>query len=623
MSVRFRPIQLLSVALQNQIAAGEVCERPASAMKELVENSLDAGATQIDVRLDNGGRDCLVVQDDGSGIPKEELALAVTRHATSKITQACDLESIATLGFRGEALASIASVSRFSISSACQGESYRLDVLFGEVGECVPTSLPVGTLVTVRELFGNVPARLKFLKSPSTELKRVEEALFRIALANTSVGFSLKSGGRTLFAFVPEENLKTRLGVMWQSDLVDALLPFELSSEGLRIHGLAAPPSMAQARANHIYLYVNGRPIQDKRLLGAVKEAYKGKQISREYPQCVLFLEIDPHAVDVNVHPAKSEVRFQDEAQVFRLCRTAVLKAFGEEAHCDSSARPMGFWGSLDTMPIFSSKDVTRESCAFDVPWESTEKNAATAPNTSSGQETDVSAGVSADVSFGASNDASGLRGPGAKPHVQAEPSAFGTSTSKPTVGVHVLDHVPGSLRYLGQLARTYLLFENAECALVLFDQHAVHERILYERLKAKTYAGRAQTLMVPFDVAVSREALERFWEVRAICESMGYVLALDGTALHVSAVPPMLGIGEAKAFLQDVLASKMDDCDAIVKLMACRSAIKAGQELSYEEVEILMKDWFETPNRGFCPHGRPTMLIWEQSILEKAFKRK
>lgn len=719
-----RHIRLLPPELRNQIAAGEVVERPASVVKELVENSLDAGATRVDVFLENGGQSCIRVQDDGAGIAPGELELAVTRHATSKIASMDDLEHIASYGFRGEALPSIASVARFSMESAVTGadggtEASRIVVEFGRLLAVEPSALHRGTIVEVRDLFTNIPARLKFLKTPATELKRAQDWLVRLALARCDVGFTLRAGEREALRFLPGQSLRDRLAQLWPRLVVEALRPFDAERHGIRARGLAALPSVSQQRGDRILLYVNGRSVSDKRLLAAVREAYKGRITSRDYPQVVLFVDMPPDMVDVNVHPAKSEVRFRDESSVFSAVLHAVQGALVSDVESvldaareaddarpvaaqsrlwdDLPPRPQGFWGSADAAPLMRhAEDETRED---EGQWQVRRPDAddGTAPGSvtetgdvvdapsvppSSGSAAAFASGRTSAVglreavapsAFSAASFAEDAEGTGrlsadrqeffesarqtartAMPpeHVatmagqddvgHAAEQAPAPETDGPEVlpgagdaacgpGTAVADEsaagrhelVVGGLTYLGQVAETYLVLRDASGALMLLDQHAAHERVLYERLRKGAFAGTAQCLALPLELALQPVEEERFLEVRDNLERMGFDVSCSGGRLLARGIPPSLSRSEAGEFLREVLAGRKDDIRAMFISLSCKGAIKAGQRLADDEAAALLRQWLHTPEREYCPHGRPSILRWDAVALEKLFKRR
>ncbi|MFW5837777.1 MAG: DNA mismatch repair endonuclease MutL, partial [Desulfovibrionaceae bacterium] len=324
------PIRLLPEGLRNRINAGEVVDRPAGVVKELAENSLDAGARRVEASVEQGGLARITVLDDGAGVPADQLELAVTRHATSKIANDDDLFAVATLGFRGEALPSVAAVSRLTVQSRTAHDpeaGWAITCRFGEITEAGPAAMNPGTRVEVRDLFANVPARLKFLKTEHYEARRCREVLHRLALAHPEVSFLWSAGGKTLFDLPPDQTLRQRLALFWPESICEGLIPVEREQAGVGVRGLVGSPSTAQARADRILLYVRGRPVSDKLLAGAVRAAYQGRLISREQPQAVLFVDIDPAEVDVNVHPAKLEVRFRREDAVFSAVRSAIVRA--------------------------------------------------------------------------------------------------------------------------------------------------------------------------------------------------------------------------------------------------------------------------------------------------------
>ena len=629
-------IQVLPSELCNQIAAGEVVERPASVVKELVENSLDAWATRVDVQLENGGQGLIRVQDNGSGVLPDELSLAVLRHATSKIRKVTDLDSIHSYGFRGEALPSIASVSDFSMASAVRGEngsvvSSVIRVSFGERSGVEPSSLHQGTVVEVRDLFSNVPARLKFLKSPATEVKRCLEWLERQALARTDVAFSLMSDGRTLLQCLPGETLAARLARMWPPQVVEALAPFDAERSGVRVHGLAARPDVSQPHGSRILIFVNGRSVTDKRVYGAVRQAYEGRITSRDYPQAVVFVELDPAEVDVNVHPAKSEVRFRDESAVYAAVLTAVRSSLqtpsGElDAGCGvkdgaspevtppsagkkeeaspvlAESRPMGFWGAADS-PLRRPLPAEKES-EGDGEW--TVARPHPVPD-----------------SRGMTQPApSGEDAPSFREEEKTEPRPT------PPVPENLLREVPEpapsrGLEYLGQVAGTYLVFRDASDALVILDQHAVHERILFSRFSEKGWHGASQGLALPLVLELHPAEAGRWRDVQEMLAGLGYRGTLCGGTLTVDGIPALLDRAGAQDFLRECLAGLKDDFRARFATMACRSAIKGGQRLTRDEAMNLVSQWLATPDRDYCPHGRPTVLRRDAAALEKLFKRR
>ena len=640
-------IQVLPSELCNQIAAGEVVERPASVVKELVENSLDAWATRVDVQLENGGQGLIRVQDNGSGVLPDELSLAVLRHATSKIRKVTDLDSIHSYGFRGEALPSIASVSDFSMASAVRGEngsvvSSVIRVSFGERSGVEPSSLHQGTVVEVRDLFSNVPARLKFLKSPATEVKRCLEWLERQALARTDVAFSLMSDGRTLLQCLPGETLAARLARMWPPQVVEALAPFDAERCGVRVHGLAARPDVSQPHGSRILIFVNGRSVTDKRVYGAVRQAYEGRITSRDYPQAVVFVELDPAEVDVNVHPAKSEVRFRDESAVYAAVLTAVRSSLqtpsGElDAGCGvkdgaspevtppsagkkeeaspvlAESRPMGFWGAADS-PLRRPLPAEKES-EGDGEW--TVARPHPVPD---------SRGMTQPAPF----PEPGLREPA--PSGEDAPSFREEEKTEPRptppVPENLLREVPEpapsrGLEYLGQVAGTYLVFRDASDALVILDQHAVHERILFSRFSEKGWHGASQGLDLPLVLELHPAEAGRWRDVKEMLEGLGYRGTLCGGTLTVDGIPALLDRAGAQDFLRECLAGLKDDFRARFATMACRSAIKGGQRLTRDEAMNLVSQWLATPDRDYCPHGRPTVLRRDAAALEKLFKRR
>ncbi|TVM36107.1 DNA mismatch repair endonuclease MutL [Oceanidesulfovibrio marinus] len=626
-----RPIRELPPALRNQIAAGEVVERPASVLKELVENSLDARASRISVTLDRGGQGLVEVQDDGHGMGAEELELAVMRHATSKVATFEELLAVGSYGFRGEALASIASVSTFTIASSPDGESgHALEVVHGRLESSKPVAMQRGTRITVHELFTNVPARLKFLKTPATENRRCTEIFTRLALTRPEVDFRLESGGREVLRFLAGQTLRERLAVVWPPAVTEGLIQVHESAHGRRVYGLIGHPGSAQGRPDRILFAVNGRPVQDKLLLRAVRDAYSGRLLSREHPQVALFLELDPHEVDVNVHPAKAEVRFRDERAVFSLVRRAIVH--GLEGSLPGAAlgdRPL-HTPAADS----SSQDVAATSSAPDIPQEQRREPHAQPPERRSAALNEFSASYAGSLTTPEpppfTRSAPPLTPPrSSQPERSQAPLPFAPAEVSSTEAPAVRDasHVgPGAagrgFEYLGQVAATYLLLRLDHGGLAVLDQHAAHERVLFDKLRNAKDAG-SRPLAVPMELPLHPSEAQRFMELAVELERLGFSLVSEGAKLSIHAVPGGLSPAKAREFLQSCLAERVDDLSAVWAMLSCRMALKAGEPLAPDEAMALLEAWAGCEDRDYCPHGRPVLISWSPDDLAKLFKRR
>ena len=601
-----RAITLLPETLRNQIAAGEVVERPSSVLKELVENSLDAGATRIDVTLEGGGVARLVVQDDGAGIPQAELALAVTRHATSKLSTVADLFTISSFGFRGEDLPSIASVSHLTLTSRAEGEAEaaRIEVECGRVLAEGPAALAAGTRVEMRRLFAGTPARLKFLRTEATEAKRCQEALARMALARPDVAFSLVLGGREIFRLPAGQTLGARLGQFWPPAVLEGLVEFSRAHGPFAAQGLAGRPSHAQNRADRMLFYVNGRPVQDRLLQRAAREAYKGRILSGEYPQVLLFLTLPPEEVDVNVHPAKLEVRFRDEGAVFSLVRLALAPAAGGDMLADQPALYNTPGNTPGQMP----------AAAWGAPGQ-----AQSAPSYGAAQG-DKPGMLRAWRSFENPQPAREVSLPLAPPRQEGDDPA--PPAPRPGPAAHALSQ--GGLEYLGQIADTYLVLRQNGEKLVLVDQHAAHERVILENMRRARSSGDSQPLALPLELALHPAEAARAQELWADLRACGFLLEMSGAErLSVRGVPPSLPAGKAAEFLRAALADRSGGLAELWTLLSCKAAIKAGQPLAQDEALALLELWLAAPDRDYCPHGRPVAVAFGAGDLERLFKRK
>ena len=591
-------IHRLPDQLVNQIAAGEVVERPAAAVKELLENSLDAGATDIAVTLREGGVRQIRIQDNGAGIARADLPLAVARHATSKIGSLDDLESVATLGFRGEALASIASVSRFSLTSrqAAERHGWRLDVAGGELAEIEPAQAEPGTTVDVLELFYNTPARRKFLRTEATEFAHAEEAVRRAALSRPDVAFRLTHNGRALLR-VPAQDAAARAAAILGEDFMAAAVPLDEGTAGLRIWGFVGLPTAARAGRDVQYLFVNGRFVRDRLLAHAVREAYRDVLHHDRHPAFALFLEVPPATVDVNVHPTKTEVRFRDGRAIHPFVRHAVEKAL---------ARPAGATVALLPEPTPASP------AAF-----------GTTPFPSRQAAMPLHTGMPE----GFYDRLFGREQPAAAPRQIARPAM-----PEPEIPSSRQD-VPPLGFALAQLSGVYVLARNA-AGLVIVDMHAAHERIVYERLKASLdrAAIPTQQLLIPVTLLAASLETATVEEHAELLARLGFEMAVSSpTSVVVRSIPWLLRDADpvtlarevlrevAEVGASSVLAGRRDE---MLAALACHGAVRANRTLTVAEMNALLRDMEETERAGQCNHGRPTWCQLSMDDLDRLFMR-
>ncbi len=600
-------IRLLPEGVVNRIAAGEVIERPASVVKELVENALDAGATRIEITVEDGGRALVRVSDDGEGISAEELPLALARHATSKLADDDDLLAIHSLGFRGEALPSIAAVSRLAIVSRRKGAdtAFEIAVEAGAMGSVRPAARARGTELIVRDLFFATPARLKFLKSARSEMLAIGEMVDRLAMANPRVAFVLTSDGRLARRFEPdlEPGGLARLAAIMGRPFADNALAIDAEREGIRLSGFVGVPTEHRASAQHQYLFVNRRPVRDRLVHGAVRAAYQDLVAGGRHPMLALFLELDPHEVDVNVHPTKAEVRFRDAGLVRGLIIGALKVALAGAGHRASSSvsnaalgafRPGGDHGSGGSrqLPL--------------------------APHGGGGFSYDRSAPL---PPRGLAESAANFQAP----YVAARDDAAEADENS--------DAAPlGHAR--AQVHGTYIVAQTTD-GLIIVDQHAAHERIVFERMKAALGDGsvKRQMLLVPEIVELDEAAIERLMERAGELAELGLVIERFGSgAMIVREVPALLGQADVKSLVRD-LADELAELGHAVALkeklgeicatLACHSSIRAGRRLSAAEMDALLRQMESTPHAGQCNHGRPTYVELKLADIERLFGRR
>ena len=566
-------IRILSEKVASQIAAGEVVERPASVVRELIDNSIDAGATRILIKIENGGKNLIRVSDNGAGMDRDDLLLCAERHATSKISELSDLFSVRTLGFRGEAVPSIAAVSRMVIASRTldQVGGFRLRLEGGKIKGIEETGAPVGTTVEVNDLFFNTPARKKFLRSAGTETDHILDVLSRIALPFTTLSFRLDDWDKTLLSLPSVDSDVSRLSALFGHEVASSMIPIEREIHGLRVSGYLSPPEWDRARGDHLFVYVNRRSVRERLLTHAIIEGYGSRLMKGRYPYAVIFIAIDPSLVDVNVHPAKQEVRFHQNRLVHEAVKTVLDESLRQKA------------AALFHVPVPSMESIEEKGGRIA---ESTREYAA----------------------------------------YPAEKMI----SHRPALQVPLM--IKECPVVLGQLKETYILCETKE-GLLLVDQHAAHERRVYEKLK-RAYDSSSlecQPFLIPprveFSPSESRTILKRMEELSELGITLEH---FGGETFMVRSVPNLLVdvhwvtfLRELIAVLEEQGAVKGDQVvDRLLALMACHGAIRAGQRLSYEEMVALVEQLEDAEVPTNCPHGRPVFKRLSFHEIEKMFRR-
>lgn len=627
-------IKLLSPRLANQIAAGEVVERPSSVIKELLENSLDAGATRLDIDVEDGGIKLMRVRDNGGGIDRDDLPLALSRHATSKIYELDDLEAVATLGFRGEALASISSVARLALTSSTNDESAGWQVVAegrDMETEVSPAPHPRGTTVEVRDLFFNTPARRKFLRTEKTEYTHLEDVVKRLALSRFDVSFNLRHNGRAIYAWRAGDSQleqERRIAQVCGPAFMENAVHIDIERNGLRLWGWVALPTFSRSQADLQNFYVNGRAIRDKLVSHAVRQAYQDVLYHGRHPAFVLYLELDPSTVDVNVHPTKHEVRFRDNRSVHDFIYSSLH-------HALAKVRPED---SLDKKAYDENSGELISSQGFGLSQSTAVQGIAAGEF--KGQEAmgfRASSGSSGTNSYSASYSSNYLA-PNINTNSVREQMANYGELHKPASPFQSLpetqsDDIPPLGYAIAQLKGIYILAENAQ-GLIVVDMHAAHERITYERMKEAFSCGGIQTqpLLVPESIAVSQKEADCAENFHEIFKDLGFELQRAGPeSLLIRQVPVVLNRAKVEQLVRDVLSDLIEHgsseriqhhINEILGTMACHGSVRANRKLTIPEMNALLRDMEATERSGQCNHGRPTWLLQSLDDLDKMFMR-
>lgn len=617
-------INTLSQRLANQIAAGEVVERPASVIKEVMENSLDAGATRLDIDVEQGGTKLMRVRDNGGGIYRDDLSLALSRHATSKITELDDLENIGSLGFRGEALASISSVSRLSLLSKASEEDDSAGWKVETEGQGMearvePVAHPQGTTVEVRDLFFNTPARKKFLKTEKTEFGRIEEVVKRMALSRFDVQFTLQHNQRVIHqlrAAASETEIQRRVSLVCGPAFVENSVYVDVEAAGLRLWGWVSLPTFSRSQADLQYFYVNGRVIRDKLVTHAVKQAYRDVLFHGRHPAYVLYLELAPSGVDVNVHPTKHEVRFRDSRLVHDFLFSSLHKALAD-------VRPAG---QMATQQNSDSHAYNEPAGAFNA-----EGQLPSSASFNTGQTAPVSQGS---LGLGRDNSAGSGYNYGDRGYSSAVSGAQVQDQLAALAALNADDAEVPPLGYaVAQLHGIYILAQNKE-GLIIVDMHAAHERITYERMKVacENEELKMQPLLVPLSIAVSQNEAACAEEQSAMLLSLGLEIErVAEESIVVRQVPSLLKDSNVEQLVRDVLSDVLEygssdrilaHQNELLSTMACHGSVRANRHLTIPEMNALLRDMEATERSGQCNHGRPTWVYQSLDELDKLFLR-
>lgn len=590
-------IETLDQTVADKIAAGEVIEKPASIVKELIENSIDAFATQISIAVDEGGIKRIQIDDDGVGIYPDDLRLAVKRHATSKLKDAGDLFNVATMGFRGEALASVAAISKLTIASRVQDadSAWELEIEGGREVRYGPRPRALGTSVQVLDLFFNTQPRRKFLKTPATEFRYIADIVRTLALANPSIGFTLRHNQREVVNLPPVDEPGKRVNKILDDSFVEDSIELNVERNSMRLYGWIGSPSFTRSNSSRQFFYVNGRPVQDHLISHAVRQAYQDVMFHGRHPMFVLFLELDPDLVDINVHPTKREVRFRESRAVHDFLMSSIH-------HRIRSTRPG------------QGQDIAAEFVSLDVQKEGTE-----GLSSSLGGELDLPTPKYDSIT---STHHRATSHPNANQEQPFNQQSDETREDMPPLGFAI-----------AQLHRAYILAENAD-GLVVVDMHAAHERVLYEKMKKERdqHPLGAYRLLIPIEMRVDEEEADLIQESSTALSRLGLMLERDGPqTIKVREVPVLLQDTDVEQLVKDVIDElrEFDASEAIIKredqilgTMACHSAVRFNRQLTIDEMNALLREMEQTDNAGYCNHGRPTYRVQTLKELDRVFLR-